>query len=148
MKRKYKHDPERVRSLLGWLSAQLLMVDQPYKIELSHEAVRDIVKILAALPESKIARPKEWTHEIEIRAIFDMLDDKSVEETARWIVEETGQDEASAIRRLWDLKESLPFQGMGEALGVVQNIAVSAATATDFFPIVDVVIPGTNGDDR
>ena len=102
-------DPERVRELLEWLGALMLNADRG-EITISTTVAGEIVDILSSLPEGKIGRPKAWTFDVEIEAIFDMLGGKSVEDTARWIVEKTGQNEASAIRRLWALRDSPRFK--------------------------------------
>ena len=109
MKRKYKRDPDRVRSLVGWLTIRLINNEPDQSIELSHDVVREIVDILGALPEAKVAQPKEWTHEIEAEAILDMLGGKSVSATARWIAEQTNQDVGTADRRLRELRKSPKF---------------------------------------
>jgi hypothetical protein len=103
-------DEEKLRQLLEWLGAQLLTTDPQYNIELSHAAVAQIVAILSSLPEGKRKRPKQWTHEIEIRAIFDMLNGKAVDVLAGEIAAETGQNVRSAERRLWALKDSRRFK--------------------------------------
>ena len=70
----------------------------------------EIVAILSSLPEGKAGRPKLWTYETEIRAIFGMLDGTPVNVVAREIAEETGQPERSARRRLRALKNSRRFK--------------------------------------
>jgi hypothetical protein len=106
MKRKYKHDPQHVRDLLTWLTIRLINNEPDQSIELSHDTVGQIVKILGSLREAKVGQPGEWTHEIEAVAILDMLGGKSVSATASWIAEETGQDEGTAERRLYDLRKT------------------------------------------
>ena len=107
-----KSDEENVRQLLELLGALLLMTDGSDKIEIPHAMAAEIVAILSALPEGKAGRPKQWTDETEIRAIFRMLDGAPVNAVAREIAEETGQPESSAGRRLRALKNSRRFKNL------------------------------------
>ena len=66
----------------------------------------EIVAILSSLPEGKAGRPKQWTAETEIHAIFGMLNGVPVKQLARDIAKETGQPMTSAERRLRALKKS------------------------------------------
>lgn len=104
-----KHDPEHVRELLEWLGSRLLYDEQDRPIELSRRVVEAIVAILSSLPAGRKGRPKQWDYNTEITAIFDMLGGKPVNDVAHEITERTGQSEASAQRRLWELRKTRRF---------------------------------------
>jgi len=97
------------REIAEYLSALLLTSDASENIELSRSTVAQIVSFVGATPEGRTELPKEWTHETEVRAIFDMLHDKPINVLAREIAAETGQLESSADRRLRALKKSKRF---------------------------------------
>jgi hypothetical protein len=102
-------DAENLRQVLEWLGAQLLMIEPHDKIEISHVMAKEIVAILSSLPPGKAGRPKQWTHETEIRAVLRMVDGTPVKQLAREIAKETGQPKTSAERRLRALKKSPRF---------------------------------------
>jgi hypothetical protein len=103
-------DEESLRQLLEWLGALMRTTEAQDKIEISHAAAAEIVAILSSLPAGKAGRPKLWTFEIEISAIFKMLDGTPINVLAREIAKETGQLEPSARRRLRALKNSRRFK--------------------------------------
>ena len=88
----------------------MLFTEPPDKIEISHSAAAEIVAILSSLPAGKAGRPKLWTLDTEIRAIFSMLDGTPVNALAREIAKETRQPKLSAHRRLRELKKSSHFK--------------------------------------
>ena len=103
-------DKENLRHLLVWLRATMLNTDPQDKIEIPRSAAAEIVAILSSLPPGKAGRPKQWSLETEIHAIFSLLDGKSVKALAREIAKETRQPELSARRRLQELKNSSHFK--------------------------------------
>ena len=103
-------DKENLRDLLVWLRATMLNTGPPDKIEIPHSAAAEIVAVLSSLPLGKAGRPKLWSLDTEIRAIFSLLDGKSVKALAREIAKETRQPEPSARRRLQELKKSRHFE--------------------------------------
>ena len=100
---------EKLRSLVDLLGAFLLTTEPPDQIEIPRAAAAEIVAILSSLPAGKVGRPKKWTAETEICAIFGMLGDVPVNKLARQIAKETGQPMRSAQRRLRALKKSPQF---------------------------------------
>ena len=104
---------ENLRDLLVWLRATMLNTDPQDKIEIPHSAAAEIVAVLSSLPPGKAGRPKQWSLETEIRAIFSLLDGTPVKALAREIAKETGQPELSARRRLQELKKSSHFKNWG-----------------------------------
>lgn len=103
-------DGEDLRDLLVWLGATMLFTEQPNKIEIPRSAAAKIVAILSSLPPGKAGRPKLWSLETEIGAIFSLLDGRPVKALAREIAKDTGQPERSALRRLQQLKNSSHFK--------------------------------------
>ena len=103
-------DKESLRDLLVWLHVAMRNTDPHDKIEITHSAAAEIVAILSSLPEGKAGRPKQWSLETEIRAIFSLLDGRSVEALAKEIAKDTGQPKSSARRRLQQLKNSSQFK--------------------------------------
>ena len=103
-------DEENLRDLLVWLGAAVLNTEPHDKIEIPHSAAAEIVAILSSLPPGKAGRPKQWSLETEISAIFSLLRGTPVNVLAREIAEETGQPENSARRRVQQLKNSSHFK--------------------------------------
>ena len=106
-------DKENLRDLLVWLRATMLNTDPQDNIEIPHSAAAEIVAVLSSLPPGKAGRPRQWSLETEIRAIFSLLDGTPVKALAREIAKETGQPELSARRRLQELKKSSHFKNWG-----------------------------------
>ena len=102
-------DAEELRRLLEVLGAQVRTTDPKDEITISHAFAASIVAVLSALPEGKKGRPKQWTYETEIDAIFRMLGGAKVNALAREIAKETDQPVTSAVRRLRALKKSRRF---------------------------------------
>jgi hypothetical protein len=103
-------DKENLRDLLVWLGATMLYTDPQDKIEIPHSAAAEIVAILSSLRPGKAGRPKQWSLDTEIRAIFSLLDGTPVKALAKKIAKETRQPESSARRRLQELKKSSHFK--------------------------------------
>jgi hypothetical protein len=102
-------DEEKLRQLLEWLGALMLFTDRRDNIEISHQVAAEIVAVLSSLPEGKAGRPKAWTYDTEILAVFDMLWGTPLNALAKEIAKKTGQPEPSARRRLQELKKSRRF---------------------------------------
>lgn len=103
-------DKENLRDLLVWLGATMLNTEPHDKITIPHSAAAEIVAVLSSLPPGKAGRPKRWSLEIEIHAIFSLLRGTRVNVLAREIAKATGQPESSARRRLQELKKSSQFK--------------------------------------
>ena len=105
-----RNDDEELRQILEWLGMQLLMTDTNEKIKITYPMAAKIVAFLSASRAGKAGRPKEWKDETQIRAVFDMLNGAEVNELAREIAKETGQNARSADRRLRALKKTPRFK--------------------------------------
>jgi hypothetical protein len=103
-------DNKDLHRLVDWLTLKVQMTEQPDDIAIPHQTAKEIVAALRATPAYKAGRPKCWSEDLEHLAIFRMLDGQPVNELAREIAAKTGQNEASARRRLRQLKASSRFR--------------------------------------